>query len=224
MAEPLPVPEARALLSSLGVPLPRAQLASTRDGAIAAGLDIGFPVALKAASSRIAHKTEVGGVLLDLRSADEVGAAYDSIGRATRAIVGEEDSSSVVVEQQIAPGFEVVAALHHDELFGHAVMLGVGGTMVELVDLKCFRLAPIDLQDASEMLDEVFSSRIRSESLARRLADVRDSMALKRILVALSQAPAARPDLDSLELNPVIVRGETATAVDVLATVVRRGK
>jgi hypothetical protein len=171
---------------------------------------IGFPVVLKLNGDTIAHKTERGLVRLGLRSAaDVLAAAQDLLGK-----VGPDDGEvSLLVAEMVTGNRELICGLVDDEVFGKVVMLGVGGILAEAVADVVFRLVPLTALDAAEMIDDLASQRL--------LEPVRGEPAVDRsllaaVLLALSAVGEQRPDVRSVDLNPVIVAGARPVAVDAL--------
>ncbi|MCX7682527.1 MAG: acetate--CoA ligase family protein [Anaerolineae bacterium] len=193
------------LARQYGIPVPPAGLASDVEAAVALAEHIGYPVALKRVAPGIVHKSDVGGVALGLRDARAVRRAFARlIGRGEQAFI-----------QKMAPqGLEVIAGAHRDAQFGPLVMFGLGGIYVEVLRDVSFRLAPLTITEAREMIAETAAGRL--------LAGVRgqppyDMEAVVATLCRIAQLIADLPKIASVELNPLIVGkiGEGAWAVDV---------
>jgi acetyl-CoA synthetase (ADP-forming) len=202
-----------ALLAEYGVPVVEQALADDPDEAAAAAVDLGFPVVAKLCGDAIAHKTERGLVRLGLDDEDAVRqAAADLLGRA-----GPEDGEvQVLVAPFVRGSRELIAGVHRDPQFGPTVMLGLGGVLAEAVADVAFRLVPLDPVDAEDMIDQ-----LRSQAL---LAPFRgepavDRSALVGVLLGLSAAAAARDDLVSADLNPLVIADGAPLAVDALVEV-----
>ena len=135
--------ESKQLLEEAGIPTARARLATSRDAAVQAARDIGFPVVLKVVSPQISHKSDVGGVKLDLKSPEEVAAAFDEITAAARRAAPDATIDGVSVQQMARPGIEVIVGVSTDPQFGPVIMFGLGGVLVEVLKDVSFRIIPI---------------------------------------------------------------------------------
>lgn len=206
--------DAMDLLRSFGIPVVPAHRAGTREAAAAHARTLGFPVAMKVLSPDIAHKTDVGGVILDVRDADEAGRAYDRITAAVAAAAPAARVDGVLVAPMIHGGTEFILGVRRDPALGTVVMLGSGGVLAELTGDVALRLAPVDPGQAREMIAE-----LKTAPLLRgfRGAAPADEDALADAIVRLSQfALAAGDTLESAEMNPFVVlpRGRGALALD----------
>ncbi len=189
------------------------------DEAVAAAGVIGYPVALKVESPAVQHKTEIGGVRLDLASGDAVRAAFRDLVEGARRHRPDADIDGVLVQAMVRGGVEVVVGVHHDPQFGPVIMAGLGGVLVEALEDVAFRAAPITAADAGEMLRELRGCRILEGVRGRPRSDV---PALVDLLVGVSRfAVDAAGSVAALDLNPVVVlpEGRGAVAVDALALV-----
>lgn len=200
----------KQLVAAHGVPVPAEHLVTTPDEAAAAAERIGLPVAVKLCGDAIAHKTERGLVRLGVASPGAVRAAAAEL---LAAATPDDGAVGVLVAPMVRGTRELIAGLHRDPRFGMTVMLGVGGVLAEAVADVVFRLVPIDRGDAVEMIDE-----LRTQAL---LGPFRGEPAVDRerlvdVLAGLSDLAAARPDVASVDLNPLIVTAGEPVAVDAL--------
>jgi acetyl-CoA synthetase (ADP-forming) len=202
--------DSKALLAPHGVPFPDERQATDVEGAVAAAAAIGHPVVLKLGGDGIAHKTERGLVRLGLGDDAAVAEAARDLLAAARP---EDGEVHLLVAPMLRGNRELIAGLHHDEQFGMTVMLGVGGILAEAVADVAFRLVPIEPIDAEEMIDDLATQRLLGPFRGEPAID-RD--ALVDVLVGLSQAALAHPDLVSADLNPLIVVDGRPVAVDAL--------
>src|SRR5205823_2562762 len=173
--------------------------------AVAASEEIGYPVVLKVASERIQHKTEAGGVELDLRDAAQVEAAFARIRENALRYLGDDDGDidGVVVQEQIPPGVELIAGVEVDEQLGPFVLVGLGGVTAEALQDVAIRPAPIDRTDALEMIRGLRGAALLEGFRGAEPADVE---AAATALSALSRLAADRRDeIAELDLNPLIV-------------------
>ena len=207
-------PEAMGLVKAAGLPVIEHRIARTAEEAISAAAYLGYPVALKVVSRDIVHKSEADGVQLELRDAVAVDAAYRRVmegaarHRATARVEG------VLVCRMARPGVEVILGLTRDPQFGHALMFGLGGIFVELYRDVAFRLVPISERDADEMIREIKGFPVLQGVRGR---PARDIAAVVRMLLTLSALAESRPEIDALDLNPVILYEQGCVVVDAKA-------
>ncbi|MET0324728.1 MAG: acetate--CoA ligase family protein [Ilumatobacteraceae bacterium] len=203
--------ESKALLADYGVPMAGERLAATPDDAVAAADELGYPVVAKLNGDAIAHKTERGLVRLGLADGPAVRlAAADLLAAATP----DDGDVVVLVAPMIRGNRELIAGVLRDPQFGPTVMLGVGGILAEADADVVFRPAPVDVVTAHEMIDQLATQRLLDAF--RGEAPV-DRAALAEILVGLGRVAAERPDVNSVDVNPLIVSPEGApVAVDAL--------
>lgn len=202
----------RPVLDAYGVPLPRAAFASSPAEAAAAAARVGFPVALKLLSADLLHKSDVGGVALNLASAEEVEAAA----RAMLARVGAERVQGWEVQAMVAGGTEVIVGAVRDPQFGPLVMVGAGGIFAEVLQDVAFGLAPVDAERARRLLERTRVVHLLRGARGRPPADVD---ALVDVLVRLSWLAVDWEGLRELDINPLFVlpRGRGVVAVDARA-------
>jgi acyl-CoA synthetase (NDP forming) len=208
------------LLTDAGVPMAPTLMAISADDAVAAARSLGYPVAVKAAAPDLPHKTELGLIRLGLYDDAAVRDAYRSLEAALR-IHSRSPQTSIIVQPTIGNGIELLIALRNDPSYGPVIVAGLGGTLAEVLQEASVRLAPVDHDEAREMLAETKAATL--------LAGVRgsgpfDLDAAVAMIVALSQLGVpTRKVLASLEINPVIVRecGKGAIGVDLLVEPLR---
>lgn len=204
----------KALLREYGVPLaPEREVTSAVDAASAAG-ELGFPVVAKLCGDAIAHKTERGLVKLRLGDAAAVqSAAAELLGKAT----AEDGDVTVLIAPMISGNRELIAGIVRDPQFGANVMLGLGGVLAEAIADVVFRPVPISAIDAEEMIDGLATQKILG---AFRGEAAVDRAALVQVLLGLSALAVARPDIASVDVNPLIVSAAGApVAVDALVEI-----
>jgi acetyl coenzyme A synthetase (ADP forming)-like protein len=203
--------EALAVLDAYGIPTVRGQLAATAAEAVLVSSRFGWPVALKIVSPQIIHKTDVGGVRLHLNSASEVRVAFHEIVESARRAMPDAHIEGVLVQRQIDSGRELIAGITRQTGFGPLVMAGIGGVFVEALRDVSFRLAPIDALDAGDMLSELRGSAILD---AQRGQPAADRKAVADILVRVARLAADFPEIEELDINPLIASAAGATVVD----------
>jgi acyl-CoA synthetase (NDP forming) len=202
---------AKELLRAHGVPVAPTSLARSPREAVRLARVLGLPVALKIVSPDVMHKSEVGGVRLQLTSLAQVGKAYGEILATVRAHVPEAVIEGVSVQPMAKPGIEVVAGLTRDRTFGPVVMFGLGGVFVEVLNDVAFRVVPLRPRDARAMIREV---RGFATLQGLRGASRIDLGALEAILLNLSSLAEQRSEIHEIDLNPVFAYPTGALAVD----------
>jgi acyl-CoA synthetase (NDP forming) len=210
---PIDEAEAKRLLGAAGIPFAVERTARTCDEAVAAANAIGFPVVLKVLSADIAHKSEAGGVVLGLRDAEAVEAAYDAMMARVRERVPNARLDGALVARMIAGGIETVIGTKRDPIFGPVVLFGLGGVYVEVLKDVTLRLAPVDRAAAKDMIRAIKGYPLLAGVRGKPAADLD---ALADVLVALSRFAAAHPEVASAEINPFIALPDGGVAVDAL--------
>lgn len=211
--------ESKALLKEAGVPVVDTRLARTREEAAAIAKEIGYPVALKVVSPDIAHKSDIGGVKLGLRTEKQVAKAFDDIMQAVKARQPGARVQGVAVQKMARPGVEVIVGLSKDAQFGPVVMFGLGGIFVEVLKDVSFRIVPLLRRDAREMVREIKGFPVLQGVRGQEAVDI---AALEDILLKVSELAERHPEVRELDLNPIIAYKDGAVAVD--ARVVLEGE
>ncbi|MEH6526186.1 MAG: acetate--CoA ligase family protein [Sneathiella sp.] len=211
---PIAEHEAKRVLNSIGVPVTTEDLVQSSKEAVAVWQKIGGKVVMKIASPDILHKTEIGGVLLSLDSAEEVAAGYDILIERAKTAKPDAKIDGVIVAEMVSGGVETVMGVVCDPVFGPAVMFGLGGVFVEVLKDVTFRLAPFGVDEAYRMIDEI-QGRAMLDGV--RGAPPSDIDALAEALSKLSVFADANADtIETIDVNPFIVLPEGAVAVDAL--------
>jgi acyl-CoA synthetase (NDP forming) len=206
--------ESKSVLELYGIPSVRELAADSLDTLLCAATELGFPLALKVESPDISHKSEAGGVALNLRSLDELRAAYERVLANARRFSPEAKISGVLLQPMVPGGVEVVAGARIDPLLGPLVVAGFGGVLVELLRDSSVELAPINAGEAMRML-----LRLKGSALfgGFRGAPAVDLARLADILVRVSEFAADQRSLIAeLDINPIICSGSSMMAVDAL--------
>ncbi|MEH6544893.1 MAG: acetate--CoA ligase family protein [Sneathiella sp.] len=211
---PIAEHEAKRVLNSIGVPVTTEDLVQSSNEAVAVWQKIGGKVVMKIASPDILHKTEIGGVLLSLDSAEEVAIGYDTLIERAKTAKPDAKIDGVIVAEMVSGGVETVMGVVCDPVFGPAVMFGLGGVFVEVLKDVTFRLAPFGVDEAYRMIDEI-QGRAMLDGV--RGAPPSDIDALAEALSKLSVFADANADsIETIDVNPFIVLPEGAVAVDAL--------
>lgn len=208
--------DAKKMLAAAGVPVVDERIEQSADAAAAAAKEIGFPVVMKIVSPDIQHKSEIGGVLLNIGSEAEASAAFDTLMERGRKAAPAARLEGVLIAPMVQGGVETIIGVQRDPVFGPVVMFGLGGIFVEVLKDVTFRTAPFGLDVAHEMIRSVRGYPMLE---GVRGAPPSDVDALAAALAQVSAFAAANADtLESIDLNPVLVRpkGEGCVAVDAL--------
>ncbi len=207
----IPEEEAYRLLRGAGIPVPASALATTRDEAARAATAIGFPVVMKIVSPDVVHKTDAGGVVLGIGSADEAGEAFDRIVESVASRVPGARIEGVIVVGQARPGFELIIGGRTDPSFGKILTFGLGGTLVEFLRDVVVRVLPLSEAEVVTMVRQLGAYRL--------IRGYRDYPALdEAVLVDLIRRVAglfeADPYIAEFDLNPLMLYEEGAVVVD----------
>ncbi len=205
--------EAMAWLRENGIPVPAFRFAATADGATQAGRELGYPVVAKVVSPQILHKSDVGGVVLNLRTDDEVAAAFARLER----LAAGRDFRGVVVYPMVKPVQEVLLGISRDPQFGPVVAFGLGGIYTEVWQDVALRVAPVDRPEAEAMIREIKSLPLLQGVRGQPPCDLD---ALAGVLMDFSQLPFRYSDIAEIDLNPVFLFSEGLVVGDV--RVIRR--
>jgi acyl-CoA synthetase (NDP forming) len=204
--------ESKQVLQDLGIATTLGQLVTSADAAVHAATTIGFPVVLKISSVDIVHKSDVGGVKLNLLTAEDVRQAYQAILQSVAEQVPSAHVEGVTVQPMAnAGGVEVIIGMSKDATFGPVLMFGLGGVLVEILKDVAFRLVPLSQRDAAEMIRDIKGLPLLQ---GYRGAPAADLEALEHILLTLSDFVAQTPAIQEIDLNPVYAYAQGALAVD----------
>ena len=203
--------ESKELLGSAGIPVVPTRFAGSADEAASIAAEVGFPVALKVVSPEITHKSDVGGVELNLADASAVREAYERIVTNAKRAAPAASVDGVSVQQMAKPGTEVIVGLTTDPQFGPVMMFGLGGIMVEVLKDVAFRIVPLEPRDAKQMVREIKAFPVLEGIRGRAPADLD---ALERLILQVSSFAEMHPEVAEIDLNPVFAYPDGALAVD----------
>jgi acetyl coenzyme A synthetase (ADP forming)-like protein len=192
--------ETRLVLEAVRLPVAPGGVARTAAQAVALARRVGFPVAVKLASHHLVHKTEIGGVRLNMSDEAAVGRAFEEITDRLIADRALDAMEGVLVQPMVSGGTEVMVGMTHDPLFGPLVAFGLGGIHVEILGDVCFRVTPLTDRDAFEMVSGIRGSRLFLGYRGHPPADV---AALEELLLRVSRLVEEVPEVSELDLNPV---------------------
>jgi acetyl coenzyme A synthetase (ADP forming)-like protein len=208
----LSAPEGKRVCDAYGIAVPKEGVANSAAEAAKLASAMGYPVVLKIVSPEILHKTEAGGVLVGLKSADDVQKGYDTIIANAKRYNAKANLQGVQVQQMLAGGQEVIVGAVSDASFGKLVAFGLGGVLVEVLKDITFRLAPASREDALSMLDGVAAAEILK---GVRGAEPVNRDALAGVIERVSQLVSDFPEIAEMDLNPVFATAAGAIAADV---------
>jgi acyl-CoA synthetase (NDP forming) len=203
--------ESKQILHEAEIPVALAVLADDAKSAVAAAEKTGFPVVLKVVSPDVAHKSDVGGVRLGLESREEVEEAFDEIMASVRAAQTDVRVEGVAVQKMAPAGTEVIVGMSKDAQFGPVMMFGLGGVFVEVLKDVAFRIVPLEGKDAREMVREIKGFAVLEGVRGQPASDL---AALENLILRVSEFIEAHPEIEELDLNPVLVYPDGALAVD----------
>ena len=203
--------EAKQILMQSGINCTDTQLAATKEAAVELSEQFGYPVVLKVSSVDISHKSDAGGVKVNLKSKAEVENAFDAIIRSCKAAVPTANIEGVSVQPMGKPGTEVIVGMIKDPSFGPVIMFGLGGVFVEVMKDVSFRVVPIEASDAEDMINEIKGKKLLEGYRGQEPADV---AYLQQMLVKLSDLVNETPEIEEIDMNPVFCYKDGAVVVD----------
>lgn len=204
--------ESKTILQAYGFPVNHTEIAPTAMDAVRCARVMGYPVAAKIHSSTITHKSDVGGIILDLRNADDVIDAFEAIETAVRQKCPEAHFGGVTIQQMIrGKGHEVILGLKQDPDFGPVLLFGMGGVLTELIKDRAIGLPPLNRLLARRMLEETKIFKLLQGYRKEPPANIE---LLEEILMRLSQLAVDFPEINELDINPLLLIGKDAWAVD----------
>ena len=211
----LPEFKAKQILKSIGIRVPEGELATTVTEAQRTAEQIGYPVALKAQASALSHKSEVGGVALNLRNAEELTTAWDEMQAEISRRLPDLQLDGILVETMGRSGIEMIIGARNDAQWGPVLLAGFGGTMAEA--LNDFRLLAPEASRAT-IVEEI--NRLQGSAILRGFRGSRelDVDAVAEVVEKLGQLMLCTPSILEVDINPVVVyeKGQGAAALDAL--------
>jgi len=204
-------PEAYAILASYDIPVLDYRLATSSEEAGAMAGEVGFPVVMKVVSPDVIHKSDSGGVKLDISDQEAAARGYDNILKAVAEAVPEAEIEGVLITPMISGGVEVIMGMLRDPQFGPAVMFGLGGIFVEILKDVIFELAPVERPEAERMIKSIKGYPL--------LAGARGSQpchleSLIDIVTGISRLSLEIPEIKEIDLNPVLATPERSFVLD----------
>jgi acetyltransferase len=209
----LPEPEAHAVLRAYGLPMSRSRMVQDEAEAVRAAREIGGPVAMKIVSPHIVHKVDVGGVKLNLQSEDDIRTAFNDLIAQIKATRPDVEIWGVLVQEMVRGGKETILGMKRDPHFGALLMFGLGGIYVEVFRDVTFRIAPIRELSAQHMIEGIKGIKLLRGFRGEPPSDIN---AIATALTRLSQLVTDFPEIEEMDINPLIVLpvGSGARVVD----------
>lgn len=207
--------EASSILKDYDIPVAKSALVTTLEEGKRAATELGYPLVLKVVAPHILHKSDIGGVILNIVDESQLIRAWAKIEESTKDHSGPIDGMLI---QRMAPGgVEVIIGVHNDSGFGPVLLFGLGGIFVEIFDDVSLRLIPIQRVDALEMIEEIKAYPLLKGARGR---DPVDTSFLVETLLKVSQMMEELPSIKELDMNPFFLYKEGGLAVDALMTLV----
>jgi len=203
--------EAYKLLSKYGIPVPKYSVASSVEEAIKIATRLGFPLVMKIVSPDIMHKTDIGGIKMNIVNPPQVRESYKNIICNVRKNKPEARINGVLLYKQAPKGVEVIVGMIKDPQFGPTVMFGLGGIFIEILKDVAFRVCPVDRTDIEEMLTEIEGIKMLQGYRGQPRCDVN---AIIGIILEISRLALVYPVIKEIDLNPIIVYEKGAIVVD----------
>ena len=197
--------EAADVVRAYGMPVPANRLVNTAEEAVKAADEFGYPIVLRIVSPDILHKTDIGGVALNLNSPEEIRRAFDRIITSVSMFMPKARLYGVMVYHMVPKGREMIIGMSQDVQFGPLIMFGLGGIYVNFLKDVSFRLAPLSEPEARKMMEETKAYTLLKGIRGEEASDIE---ALKEMLLRVSQLVCDFPEIIEMDINPVIVYGE----------------
>jgi len=206
--------EAAEVAFAYGIPVPEKPLATSEDEAVKIAEKIGYPVVLEVESPQIIHKTDVGGIKVNIKNSDGVRRAYKEILSNVNKLAPEAVIKGIIVRRMIPQGKEVIVGMHRDPIFGPVVMFGAGGILVELMRDVSFRVAPISVEEAYEMMEETKIYKLLKGFRGEPESDIESVV---DVILRVSKLALDFPEISDMDINPLFVyeKGSGCVGVDI---------
>jgi len=203
--------EAYEVLSKYGIPIPKYSVASTEEEALKIAKRLGFPLVMKIVSPDIMHKTDIGGVKINILNNEQAIEAYQDIIQQVNKNRPKAKISGVLIYKQAPEGIGVIVGMIRDPQFGPTVMFGIGGIFIEILKDVTFRVCPVERADIEEMLTEIQGIKMLQGYRGQPRCDVNSIIT---IILQISRLALDYPVIKEIDLNPIIVYEKGAVVVD----------
>ncbi|MEM1513112.1 MAG: acetate--CoA ligase [Candidatus Jordarchaeales archaeon] len=212
--------EAFAVASAYGIPVPRGDIARSEEEAVGVAERVGYPVVMKVVSPQILHKTDVGGILLNLNDPDDVRRGYYSILSNVHNYVPQARVYGVYVQRMIEQGKEFIVGMTRDLTWGPMLAFGLGGIYVNLVEDVSFRIVPVTRSEAFQMVTETKAYRLIQGFRGEPPLDLE---AILDVILRISQLSMDFPEINEIDVNPLFAYPKGCVALDVKITIKKEG-
>ena len=203
--------EAKELLKEYGIPVPDFKLIKSEDEITGLAKEINFPIVMKIASPDIIHKTDAGGVKLNIKDEKEAESTYQEIIFQAKKYNKKTRISGVIAYTMVPQGTEIIIGMMKDPHFGPVAMFGLGGIFVEVLKDVSFRIIPLEERDAQEMITEIKGYKILKGVRGEGPKDIK---AIKTLLMKISKLTTENPKINEIDLNPIFVFEKGLQVVD----------
>ncbi|MEM1525397.1 MAG: acetate--CoA ligase family protein [Nitrososphaerales archaeon] len=207
--------EAKLICIEHGISTPKFFLTKSLDEALNCGAILGYPLVMKVVSPNIIHKSDVGGVEINIKNESELYSAYQRILKNVIERVPNVKIFGILIEEMVPDGVEVALGMVRDHSFGPIIMFGLGGIFIEVLKDVSFRVAPLSSVDAEEMINEIKGRKILNGFRGKPPVDINT---LKNTILTLSELSITYPEFFQIDLNPIIIRGKDLRVVDARIT------
>jgi acetyltransferase len=207
----IPEDAIQELFALYNIPIPAQRLAATKEEAIKAAEDIGYPIIAKISSPTIAHKTDIGAVRANLMSQEDIEQAWDEITSNAKKNSPDAEIRGILIQKYLDAGNEFIVGATRDEAFGHLVMAGLGGIYTEMLNDISFRIAPFIEDEAYRLLQELISWELLLGMRGQEQLDIED---IAKLIVTISELVTECPQIKDIDLNPVFVHEDSIIVAD----------
>ncbi len=201
-------PQAKELLLKYGIPVPEFKLAKTKREAVQIGRKFGFPLVMKIVSPDILHKSVASCVKLDLTNEQEINMAFEEIMKNAQNYKEDAKIDGVLLYKMVPKGIELIIGSVRDEIFGHVLMVGIGGVDVERERDVSVRILPVTREDVLRMIREIKAYEGLKEKIEPKLEEIVGT------IIKISEMVEENPDIKELDINPIIISDCDIYAVD----------
>jgi len=210
MGKVLDLKDSMQILHKYKIPIPKSEMTRNAEQAIKTAKKLGYPVAIKLVSPDITHKTDIGGIRLNLADEKELKVAYENMIKSVRKKLPKAKINGVLVQKMVPDGQEVIIGCKKDEQFGNVLMFGLGGIFTEVFNDVSFKVIPINKSDAEAMVREIKGYTILQGYRGKKY----DADSLIKILLKVSHLVEKNHKIKEMDINPVILLNKGAVAVD----------
>jgi acyl-CoA synthetase (NDP forming) len=203
--------ESKEILGQAGIKVNDTRLAKSKAETVTTAGQLGYPVVLKITSPDIIHKSDAGGIKLNLRTSRQVEKAYDEILANCKSKYPEADIHGMSVQKAVQSGTELIIGMFRDPQFGPVILFGLGGIWTEIMEDTSLRVTPINRKDTREMIEEIKGYPLLTGYRDQEPVDINK---IEDILLAVSDFVENNPEVKEIDINPIIAHGDSVVAVD----------